>query len=59
MTPAPSGPRTIDASTYVVGPDGSMQATVRVAIVFTAIRQDGDWRIQDERAHFKTHTVVS
>lgn len=36
----------------VQGPDGHVQAVAQVAIVFTAIRQDDRWLIQDERAHF-------
>ncbi len=36
----------------VMGPDGKVKPVVPVSIVFTAVRQDGKWFIQDERAHF-------
>lgn len=45
--------------TDVAGPDGSTQGAVRVAIVFTAIKQNSTWHIQDERAHFSTPAGVS
>ena len=37
----------------VVGPDGKVAPRVPIAITFTAVRQDGAWHIQDERAHFR------
>ena len=36
----------------VMGPDGKVHPVVPVSIVFSAVRQDGKWFIQDERAHF-------
>jgi hypothetical protein len=35
----------------VRGPDGQIQATLPIAVVFTALRREGAWFIQDERAH--------
>ena len=37
----------------VLGPDGNVNAVVPIGIFFTAVRRDGTWFIQDERAHFK------
>jgi hypothetical protein len=36
----------------VMGADGKVHPVVPVSIVFTAVREDGKWFIQDERAHF-------
>jgi uncharacterized protein (TIGR02246 family) len=41
----------------VHGPDGRVQPAVPIVVVFTAIRQDGRWLIQDERAHFSVVTA--
>ena len=50
---------TVLTLTDVAGPDGSKQGSVQVAIVFTAIKQNGTWHIQDERAHFSAPAAVS
>jgi len=39
---------------HVRGPDGRVAPTVPVSVTFVAVRRDGAWLIQDERAHFKT-----
>jgi uncharacterized protein (TIGR02246 family) len=36
----------------VRGPDGNIVPKVPIAVTFTALRKDGAWLIQDERAHF-------
>lgn len=36
--------------TNVLGPDGRLASMVPIAVTFTAIRQNGVWLIQDERA---------
>jgi len=36
----------------VLGPDRKSVPVLQVSLVFTAVRQDDKWLVQDERAHF-------
>jgi uncharacterized protein (TIGR02246 family) len=36
----------------VLGPDHRLLPALQVSVVFTAVRRDGNWLVQDERAHF-------
>lgn len=36
----------------VHGPEGKVAPVVPISVTFTAVRKDGAWLIQDERAHF-------
>lgn len=36
----------------IIGPDGQLHSAVKVSLAFTAVRKNGKWLVQDERAHF-------
>jgi uncharacterized protein (TIGR02246 family) len=36
----------------VLGPEHRLLPVLQVSLVFTAVRRDGKWFVQDERAHF-------
>jgi uncharacterized protein (TIGR02246 family) len=38
----------------VLGPDGQMHDVVSLSVAFMAVRKDGTWFVQDERAHFNS-----
>ena len=37
----------------VLGPDGNVHEVLAIGVVFTAVKQEGTWFLQDERAYFK------